>query len=115
MLARPYRLRHAADIARVYKQGTYGGVRGLLSDKALPSGRSTARAVVVVGKKVSKRAVVRNRLRRRLIAELAQLWATVRPGCDIVITVHSDLSALSPATLREYLTQALDRAGARGH
>lgn len=110
MLAREHRLRKAAEIARVYKQGAYGSAGGVLSVKAAPSGRPSARAVVVVGKKVSKRAVVRNRIRRRLVGLLSEHWATVRSGYDIVISVHGDISELPADKLRQHLTEALKRA-----
>jgi ribonuclease P protein component len=111
VLAREHRLRKASDIARVYKKGAYGGASGVLSVKALYSGRATARLVVVVGKKVDKRAVVRNRLRRRILGDIQPRWATLRAGYDIVITVHSDLSSLSASQLRQHLAAALTRAG----
>jgi ribonuclease P protein component len=111
VLARANRLRSAADIARVYKRGAYGGSGGALSVKAVASGRSEARAVIVVPKKVSKRAVVRNRIRRRLSELLRDHWATVSPGYDIVLSVHSDLSDLPAAQLTEHLHRALARAG----
>ena len=110
MLARQNRLRSASDIARVYKRGSYGGSGGTLSAKMAPSGRRVSRIVVVVGKKVSKRAVVRNRIRRRLIGSLASHWATVTPGYDIVVSVHADISELPAAALEDHLTRALTRA-----
>ena len=82
-----------------------------MSVKAVTSGRPTARAVVVVGKKVSKRAVVRNRIRRRLLSVLSARWETVSPGYDIVVSVHSDISELPSPALEEHLTRALDRSG----
>ena len=111
MLAREHRLRAAADIARVYKRGAYGSSGGALSAKATQSGRAQTRAVVVVGKKVSKRAVVRNRIRRRLISLLSGLWETVSPGYDIVVSVHADISELPSTALSEHLIRALTRAG----
>ena len=113
MLAREFRLRSAADIARVYKRGAYGGSGGALSVKAVKSGRALNRAVVVVGKKVSKKAVVRNRIRRRILELLRPLATTAAPGWDIVLSVHSDISALPAAELREHVARALDRAGVR--
>jgi ribonuclease P protein component len=112
MLAKPLRLRKAADITHAYKRGTYGGSAGVLSVKAAVSGRSTPRVVVVVSKKVDKRAVVRNRLRRRISGDLESHWQTVRPGYDIVVSVHSDVSTLPAEKLHEHLFQALERAGA---
>ena len=111
MLAREFRLRSAADIARVYKRGVYGGSGGALSVKAVKSGRALNRAVIVVGKKVSKKAVVRNRIRRRLVELVGPLVTTAAPGWDIVLSVHSDISALPVAELRNHVAQALGRAG----
>ena len=113
MLARQNRLRKASEIARVYKQGNYGNAGGVLSVKAAHSGRPEARAVVVVGKKVNKRAVVRNRIRRRIIADLERSWATLRSGYDIVISVHRDVSEIPGPELSERLSFALTRAGVK--
>jgi ribonuclease P protein component len=112
MLSKPLRLRQAADITRVYKKGSYGGSGGVLSVKAMASGRSQSRVVVVVAKKVSKRAVVRNRLRRQVVGDLERHWQTVRPGYDIVISVHSDVRTLSAEKLHDHIFLALKRAGA---
>ncbi len=111
MLARNHRLRKAYEIARVYKKGRYGSAEGVLSVRSAQSGRPDSRLVVVVAKKISKRAVVRNTIRRRLIGLIQQEWATVRPGYDIVITVHSDISDLPATDLRRHLAIALARAG----
>ena len=111
MLARENRLRKANEITRVYKRGNYGAVSGVLSVKALSSGRGQTRVVVVVGKKISKKAVVRNKIRRRLIGHLQAHWATLRAGYDIVVNVHTDLSAVPMDKIAQSLTQALDRAG----
>jgi ribonuclease P protein component len=110
MLAAPNRLRKTKDIDRVYKRGVYGGAEGMLSLKATPNGRPETRLVVVVGKKIDKRAVVRNRIRRRLTELLREQWTTVPGGYDIVVSVHSDLSHEPFDRLRALLRQALRRA-----
>ncbi len=110
MLAGQYRLRKAKDINRVYKRGVYGGAEGFLSLKAAPNGRPVSRVVVVVAKKIDKRAVVRNRNRRRLVELLRESWATLQPGYDIVVSVHADLGALSADRLRQLLETACRRA-----
>jgi ribonuclease P protein component len=111
VLARENRLRSASDIARVYKRGAYGGSGGALSVKAVKSGRAVTRAVVVVGKKVSKKAVVRNRIRRRLLELLRPQVTTAAAGWDIVLSVHSDISELPASEISEHVTRALARAG----
>lgn len=110
MLAARHHLRKESDITRVYRRGSYGAGGGLFSLKAAPSGRADSRAVVVVSKKINKRAVVRNRIRRRLGAQLAGMWGTVPGGYDIVISVHADLSDTPTEQLSLHLTAALTRA-----
>ena len=106
MLAAPNRLRKAYDITRVYRRGKYGG-SGMLSVKVLATGRPESRATIVVAKKISKRAVVRNRIRRRLAGILHDEWQTVRPGYDIVVTVHQDIAGEDAKTLSSALVTAL--------
>ncbi len=110
MLARVNRLRLPRDIERVYKQGRFGGADNLNVKVLQRSGES--RAVVVVGKKVSKKAVVRNKIRRRLVEILAKDWQHIAPGCDIVVTVRADIAAAPQDQLGRELTQALTKAGA---
>jgi ribonuclease P protein component len=110
MLAAKNHLRKETDITRVYKRGSYGAGRGLLSVKAAPNGLPYSRAVVVVSKKINKRAVVRNRIRRRLAAILAAKWGTVALGYDIVVSVHVDIAELSTEQLELQLGTALKRA-----
>jgi ribonuclease P protein component len=82
-----------------------------LSVKAIKTGRAESRVVVIVAKKISKRAVVRNRIRRRLVEYLRTNWATVTPGYDIVVTAHSDIAELPSAELATATIKALKRAG----
>ena len=110
MLSAPNRLRKNFEITRVYKRGVYGGAGGPLSVKALQTKLPQARAVVVVSKKVDKRAVVRNLIRRRLAAVLATIWETVPVGYDIVVSVHTDVSKLSTQELTQLVSTALIRA-----
>ena len=109
MLARGQRLRRRSDIARVYAQGRTAR-QGSLSLKYLSRGRDRSRVVVVVGTKVSKRAVVRNRLRRRLLAQLRELLPKLAGGYDIVISIHEDISQLAPAHSQAQLERLLHQA-----
>jgi ribonuclease P protein component len=111
MLAQDRRLRKSRDIERVYKKGRFGGAKDLTL-KALITHQPMTRATVVVAKKISKKAVVRNRIRRRLMEILAANWETLAPGCDIVVTVRSDVSDFSGSELTGQLLGALRRAGA---
>ncbi|HUC20207.1 MAG TPA: ribonuclease P protein component [Candidatus Polarisedimenticolaceae bacterium] len=108
MLASPNRLKQPRAIARVFKRGRQG-TSGPIGVKAALNGTATSRAVVVVSKKVSKRAVVRNRIRRRIIAMIGERWATVAPGYDIVVTVHSNIAETPASELIKHLDMAIQR------
>ena len=74
--------------------------------------RQTYRCAVVVAKKVSKSAVVRNRIRRRLYELVRQESGDISKPYDIVITVFTPQLAQMPATeLQKSLYQLLAQAG----
>jgi ribonuclease P protein component len=110
MLAKQNRLRKPREISRVYRQGIYGGCFGELSVKALATKRPDSRYVVVVGKKISKKAVVRNLIRRRVVNLIRDMWATLPVGYDIVISIHTDVSRYEMVRLKELIIKSLTRA-----
>jgi ribonuclease P protein component len=112
MLASRYRLKQPRDITRVFKRGRHGG-GGELLVKAGPNGMAYSRLVVIVSKKVSKKAVVRNRIRRRISGIVEAVWQTVSPGYDIVITVRDDVAEMPAKTLEDKVQDALKRSGVR--
>ena len=110
MLPPQNRLKKSREIAKVYKKGVYGGA-GILSVKAAKFGKTDSRLVVIVAKKISKKAVVRNRIRRRIVEIMRQEWGTVAPGYDIIITAHQDISKIPRPDLESATIKALKRAG----
>lgn len=108
MLVREHRLRNSRDISRVHGRGRFAGGADITA-KYLKNGYVFSRLVVVVGKKISKKAVVRNRIRRRVAAELAGMWATVPAGYDIVIMIRSDISELAAPALHKQIHQLVTR------
>ncbi len=109
MLPQENRLRKNHEILRVYRKGSYGG-GGPLSVKAAPSRLPVTRAAIVVPKKVDKRAVVRNRNRRRIVEILRAELLQLPVGYDLVITVHEDVARAAHPELVEQTTRALRRA-----
>lgn len=75
------------------------------------SNRTESRAAVVVSKKVSKRAVVRNRIRRRIYETVRLNWQEqLREPHDIAFTVMSPEVALMPqASLETELSDLMAR------
>lgn len=56
--------------------------------------RKTYRCAVVVSKKISKSAVVRNRIRRRIYEQIRLHNQLVPAGTDLVVTIYSDQVAI---------------------
>ncbi len=109
MFNRLARLRRERDIMRVYQKGR-GAVNEQLGIKAIANPEGTTRTAVVVSKKVDKRAVVRNKNRRRITGILRGQGETYLAGCDIVVTVRQDLSGLSHAELTDLVVGLLKRS-----
>jgi len=100
MLPQENRLRHHRDFSSVYQKGirkssSYLALRALhhqqesklpLNQDNLVSPKPT-RIGISISKKVSKGAVVRNRIKRQIRAALRQLLPHIRRGWDIVIVV----------------------------
>ena len=112
MLPKRHRYHSRRDLSRVYQRGrtarsAYVAIRAYVR----PDGRSEPRSAVVVSKKISKSAVVRNRIRRRVYEVLRGYWPQLKPGTDLVVTVFDARAATVPADqLRRLVAAALGSA-----
>ncbi len=97
MIGRANRFHGYGSLRYVYQNGKT--VRGPLCAIKYASNnrRKVYRLAVVVSKKVSKSAVVRNRIRRRLYEAFRHESAVIQEPYDIVITVFNDQLATIPA------------------
>ena len=110
MLARPHRLNASRDIQHILKRGQVARA-GHLKVYTLPNRLSIIRATTIISKKVDKRAVVRNRNRRRVNEIIRELIPTLKPGFDILVYIQSDLEVLIPTALETEIQQCFKRAG----
>jgi ribonuclease P protein component len=87
-------------------------VRGqALALKYAPSTRDSYRLAVVVSRRVSKSAVVRNRIRRRLYECVRHLSGTLQAPYDLVLLVYDErLAELPPAKLQAEVTKLFKKA-----
>ncbi len=107
MIARGFRLRKATDFSKTYKFGkSYN--HSSLYIKALPSKSPVSRFAVVVPKKVSKKAVERNRARRRIYEIIRLNLSRIDTGYTIIITAKSNLEDLNPKQLETILLTGLN-------
>ena len=96
MISRKHRFHGRASIQRLYKNSNM--VRsGSLSLRYAPNPRRDQyRLAVVVSRKVSKSAVVRNRIRRRIYENVRILSESFTLPHDLLIVVYEDTIATTP-------------------
>jgi len=111
MLGRGHRFHGYGSLRGVYKRGQ--NVRGsLVSLKFASRGPNRPyRVAVVVSRKVSKSAVTRNRIRRRIYEVVRHAEASIEPGTDLVFTAYGDqLATLDAGKLQTLITELLQKA-----
>ena len=66
------------------------------------------RLAVIVSKKVSKKAVVRNRIRRRVYAELETIINTTQTPQELVVTIYDlEFATMPVSELKQRLSDVL--------
>jgi ribonuclease P protein component len=109
MLAKKYRFQGRTSLGNVFRRGQ--ATRGrVLSLRFYESGKDNLRVAIVVSRKVSKSAVVRNRIRRRIYTFLENELPKLKPG-DLVITCFdTELATTSAAEVAKHLSGILKQA-----
>ncbi len=112
MISNTHRFHGRSSLRFVHQRGQV--VRGqLISLRYARNNRQLAyRAAIVVSRKVSKSAVVRNRIRRRLYEIVRKHADKIVQPYDMVISVYSDeVANLSHAKLEKTVLGQLTKAG----
>lgn len=87
MLSKVNRLTKDKDFENVFKKGRFIS-EDFLSCKFIKNNLSVSRLGFLVGKKISKKAVERNKIKRRLRASVRNFFAEINSGFDIIIMVQ---------------------------
>ena len=106
MLARTYRFRGKDALKPLFRRGQRQ--RGdNFQMRFMATQRKNNRFAVIVSKKVAKRAVVRNRIRRRIYTVL-ETYARSTPVHDVAIIVYdSDFTSIKRSELEQRIADAL--------
>lgn len=111
MLGRAHRFHGHKALNGVYKRGKTARSAALNLRYVQREPGRPYRVAIVVSRKVSKSAVVRNRIRRRVYAAVRSSDPDIRPGTDLVFTAFSDrLADLPHDDLRKMVTELLQKA-----
>lgn len=110
MLSTSNRLTASKDIMKVLCTGQRTSV-GPFVVYALRNRSGATRMTVVISKKVDKRAVVRNRCRRRVREAFRPLLPQLEPGFDILIYIKQDMGNVLFETVTSDVTQGCRKLG----
>lgn len=109
MLSRESHLRKKKDFEKVFKAGKT--VRGeLLVLKFKENGSSVTKVGISVSKKVSPKATVRNKIRRRLAAAFRKIMFSKTKGLDMVLIVVPGLEEKNFHQIKEVLENIFRKA-----
>ena len=111
MLPKACRIRLKRDFERIFdfRRSVSGRfVRFACAPAGLPK-QSISRFGIVTSAKVSKRAVVRNRLRRRVRVAIAEALPFLKPPLDIVIICQPAAAKCTADEFREDIRIALGK------
>lgn len=97
MLARSHRFHGYGSLKGTYSRGFAIRTALLTARCQVQAPTRPYRVAVVVSKKVSKSAVVRNRIRRRIYEAVRRQHDSIQPGTDIILTVFNDQVATQPS------------------
>lgn len=103
-------MRLKRDFEKVFKQGK-GLKLGCLFLKAINNNLADSRFGFSVGLKVSPKAVVRNKTRRRLREVVRLLTPKIKPGYDIVVVASPEAKDKDYQTIKETVAIILQKAG----
>jgi len=110
MLPREYRLKKRNDFQVVFQQGrTYQ--EDFLKIKFIRNKKQINRFGIVVGLKISKKAVVRNKIRRRLQEIIRINFNRFRLGFDIVIFPTSQIIGKKYQEIEDVSIKLFKKAG----
>jgi len=90
VLPNPNRLKKNKDIQRVFEKGK-SFKQDFLILKTCPNNLNQTRFAFVVSQKSSKKAVVRNKLKRRIREIVGTNLSEIKKGMDVVVIVLSGL------------------------
>ena len=80
-----------------------------------PNGNQASRFGFVVGTNIDKRAVVRNRLKRRLRESIRLLLPKIKTGFDVIILARKGLIDMTMFRVKELTQTILRKAGLFNH
>lgn len=109
MLPKNYRLRLKKDFDAVFKGGRFSG-QSFLTLGYLKNNLPVSRFAVIVGKKVSKKAVVRNLVKRRTIEIIRLNIDKIKQGFDLVFVAKPEIKGKKQKEIEIVVYELIQRS-----
>ena len=110
MLAKTYRITSDGDFKKIFSSGrNFGG--DVLMLKVMKTSRPVARFAFVVSTKISKRATVRNLIKRRMRAVVQKNISLFIVGVDVVVMAKVKAVGMSYVELEKGMMQMFGKVG----
>ncbi len=111
MLPKQNRLSKKKDLERVFKQGRFFKNDFFTLRLAKNNSKNAPRFGIIVSGKVSKKAAVRNKVKRRIRAAVKDLIAKAKPGTEAVIIALPQTAKKKFQEIKEQLTLLFRKSG----
>ncbi|MBU1180165.1 ribonuclease P protein component [Patescibacteria group bacterium] len=109
MLPKENRITKNAEFQKIYKKGEFFATK-LIHFKYLKTGLPRTRVGFVIGLKVSKRAVKRNKLKRQMRAVFLLNLEKITPGFDIAVIAKPGAVELEYEEVEKNIQYFLNKA-----
>lgn len=110
MLTKKYRLTNKNDFEKVFKlgRGRYGKILGI---KFAENNLENSRFGFIVSKKVSPKAVVRNKIKRQVRGIIQSNLSNIKNGLDIIIICHPEIIGKNYQEIEKEMSQIIREIG----
>jgi ribonuclease P protein component len=110
MLPKKNKLKKKKDFQRVFQKGRYyQGV--FINLKLVKNNLDLNRIGIIIGVKVSKKAVIRNKIKRRIEESIRVNTNKIKKGFDIVVIVKPEAVGKSYSKIEENLISLFQESG----
>lgn len=109
MLPRHNRLRKTNDFKKVFDRGLFVNDK-CISFKVAKNDLEVSRFGFIVSSKVSKKAVVRNKVKRWLRAAMSEYLAQIKSGYDVIVITRPDIANSDFHEIKDMVNRLLRRS-----
>lgn len=108
MLPLKNRLKKTKDFEKVFRQGFYIS-DGFITLKVAKNNLEVTRFGFIVGTKISKKAVVRNKIKRWLRAAVFPDLKNIKPGFDVAVMVKPEVLSSSFKEIKNIVEKLISK------